>query len=348
MTCMHHPLFMLPLASILQSVAVAMHLPQTFTTLDQHTHRDIAYTLDAHGMARLLEEKPEHLDIVYSSDADGFVGLLTSMRSLAMNLKDSTKCTINVIVPKEDLEKAQELMTCFQKSLLGLAAQSKIPAVKLHEMKPQPLNMSLAPENIASKHWFRPAAFTKLYLPDYLPNSSRALWLDIDTLVQSDISILINFPMKRSLAAALENPGLAKLLKAGLPPGYKKYADKISKNASNWFNPGVLLIDVQKYKLELRARRVSKWFPILYGLQGDELMLNFDYQDDFDLLDSRWNYGCLNAPYLVNSSEIPKAFILHWSCSSKKPWHEDKKAIRGYNDMWWDQYESHEKCAPGK
>jgi len=348
MTCSHHRLFMPLVALILQSVAWAMHLPQTFTVLDQQSYRDVAYTLDAHGTASLLQEQPEHLDIVYSTDADGFVGLLTSMRSLAVNLKDSTKCTINVIVPKENLEKAQELMTCFHKSLPGLAAQSSIPAVKLHEMKPQPLNMSLAPEQVASEHWFRPAAFTKLYIPDYLPNASRALWLDIDTLVQGDVSILTNFPMKHSLAAALENPGLAKLLEAGLPPGYKKYADKINKNASNWFNPGVLLIDVQKYKWELRAQRISKWFSILYGVQGDELMLNFDYQDDYDVLDSRWNYGCLTAPYMVNSSEIPKAFILHWSCSSKKPWHEDKKAIRGYNDIWWDHYKSHEKCDPGR
>jgi lipopolysaccharide biosynthesis glycosyltransferase len=346
---MHLPLFVLLVASALHSFAVAMHLPQTFTTVDQQAHQDTSYTVDASGMASLLQEQPEHLDVVYSSDADGFVGLLTSMRSLAVNLKDSTKCTINVIVPKEDLEKAQELMTCFHTSLPGLAAQSKIPAVKLHELKPQPLiNMSVAPEQVTKEHWFRPTAFAKLYIPEYLPNASRALWLDIDTLVQGDVSTLTSFPMKYSLAASLENAGLTKLLKAGLPIGYRTYADKINKNASNWFNPGVLLIDVQKYKMELRSQRVSNWFSILYGVQGDQLMLNFDYKDEFDVLDSRWNCDCLTAPFMVDAKQIPKAFILHWSCSGKKPWHEDKKAIRGVNDIWWDHYESHDKCAPTK
>jgi len=319
---------------------VAMHLPPTFATLD---HRDVAYTTDAQGSVSLLAQ-PAHLDVVFSTDANGFVGLMNTMRSLAWNLKDPTKCSLHVIVPKEDLEKAEELLQCFRKSLPGLAAQSKIPAVKLHQIKPQLINMSIANAQVASEHWFRPPAFTRIYIPDYLPNASRALWLDTDTIVQTDVTVLSSFPMNHSLAAVLENPGLAQTLESSLPPAYKQYAGKIGKNAANWFNSGVLLIDVQKFMQEGRSARLTKWFSILNGVQGDELMLNFDYQSDFDMLDSRWNFGCLTAPFTVNKTEIPHAFVLHWSCSSKKPWIEDKRDIRGWNDKFWDVWSPKGKC----
>jgi len=288
-----------------------------------------------------VHDRSHVLDVVYSTDAPGFVGLLNSMRSLASNTKSPQQCIIHVVVPKDDMEKAKELVECFHKTLPNL---SVLPTVMLHEIKPLHINMSMASSYITEAHWFHAPAFARLYIPEYMPLASRALWLDTDTIVQTDVVSLLDFPMKHTLAAALEHPTIAGDLAGSLLEWEKDYAQSVHKNASNWFNSGVLLIDVQKWLWEGRGPRISRWFPYLKGLQGDELMLNFHFVNNFDILDNMWNLGCLTVPELTTKSQIEEAHILHWSCSSKKPWDEDKLPELGLNDIYWDKYRPKERC----
>jgi len=298
---------------------MAMHFQPNFTTVDR-ANEDV-------------------LHVVYATNAAGFAGLLNSMRSLALHLETPGHCTIHVIIPQDDMEKTRELVQCFHESLSSVSA---VPAVELHALKPLPFNMSVAPTGVAEAHWFHAAAFTRLFIPDYIPHASRALWLDTDTIVQTDVSILRSFSMKYSLAAALENPIIAEFEIGYWPQSEANYSRSIGKNASNLFNSGVLLIDVQKWLAEDRERTLTKWFATLKGFQGDQLMLNFELGNDFDILDSNWNLACMSA--WKDPEMIKSAYVLHWSGSSKKPWHDDKDPKLAINDKYWEKYTPTERC----
>jgi len=310
------------------------------------------HVVSSDGVARPLAEGSDVADrvhVVYSSNSGSFVGLLASMISLARNTLQPSMCIIHIIVQHTAMPEAEELV-CFTNELQD---QRQTPDVQLHEMQPLPICWDCE-RKYHSTHFWVPEAFVRLYLPNYLPNVSRAVWLDTDTIVQGDIGRLFWRPMKHAVAAALESNYTRQALYDATPP---EIAANISwVEASRMFNSGVMVLDLDRWRRDNLTNLCTIFFRMVHGVHADQMTLNAVFQlprFGFDVLDPTFNVGCMTLPYSEETADtwhsgiIPKSgFILHWSCSWEKPWVQNRTNRSKAQDYLWLKYQP-QKCTKG-
>jgi len=261
-----------------------------------------------------------------------------------------SSCAIHIIAQRTEIPEAQELVQCFKNELQD---QKEIPEVQLHELKPLPICWECM-KKYQTSHFWVPEVFVRLYLPDYLPNVSRAIWLDTDTIVQGDIGKLFWMPMKHPVAAALESNYARKRMYDAIPPFMSPKISWVKE--SRMFNSGVMVMDLDRWRKDNLMNLCTKFWYHVDGLHGDQMTLNAVFQlprFGFDVLDPTFNVGCMTLPYSEetahtwHSGVIPKyGFILHWSCSSEKPWVQNRTNQSKAQDDLWLKYQP-QKCIKG-
>lgn len=257
--------------------------------------------------------------IVYTADADAFGGLLGSMVSLASHLSEPQQTWIHLIVPQESVRAAEGLEACF----IDLLHPKAAPHMKVHGLRPNPLTTDSM-------------TYARFDLDQYLPDVPRAIYLDADTIVRVDITLLYRMNMTSTLAAAPTAPYLfQRLLCDFVACNEKGLYGNLS--ARTYFNAGVLLIDMQRWRAEHRGQRLLGWLPRTGGWMKDQLALNLEFQDGIDVLDRRWNWNMVggSVEYGVRVRDpqrcLADAWILHWSCARIKPWSSGGSLGPDYN-----------------
>jgi len=292
-------------------------------------------------MERSVEESLGEVVVVYASDADGFAALLHSMLSLARHLQDPRSCVVHLIVPGEDLPRARKLLACFRRELASLSA---LPEVVLHELRPSRFNVSTLWRQKRRSDTSVAANLARNYLPDYLPDVPRVLWLDTDTIVQADVAPLFRTPLRHTVGAVFETQWGIYALYDKAPPAVQRIFEHDLADWS-WFNPGVLIIDLERWKAENRTDEVESEVKRLKGWLIDTLALNLAFLDKFHLLEPDWNVQGLMTG--TNWSEYELALrmakILHWH-NGWKPWQEDKPEEFRVNDHLFKAYDCRQPC----
>ena len=136
------------------------------------------------------------IHVAYAADAGSLPGLLPSMLSVARHLKADAECVIHVIVPQSDMFAAKGMVDCFYHEAVRLASTVSI---RLHEFQPLPFNVHTYRRYGGDCH---PLMFARFYLPEYMPGVPRVIWLDTDTIANTDLGLLYRLPMKHMVAAA--------------------------------------------------------------------------------------------------------------------------------------------------
>lgn len=170
-------------------------------------------------------------------------------------------------------------------------------------------------------HRYGPAVYQRINLPEYLPVSiSRVLYIDSDTLIMENLNALWQTDLKGNPVAAVEN--------------YSPKACKdISFGRQEYFNSGVLLIDMDKWRQESLHIQVNNFArEHAAGLQFvDQCSLNAVLRGRWTRLPAKWNQqsdifkvmtkyadGCS-----YGAEELREAFsapgIVHFT-GKKKPW----------------------------
>lgn len=166
------------------------------------------------------------------------------------------------------------------------------------------------PEPLRNLYHFSIAAYFRLLLPTLVPKDvTRLLYLDCDTIVIDDLSKLID--------TDLEDKALGLVL----DPKSEKYA-KIH-NISEYFNSGVALFDVQKWR---EGELTSKCFqylenPLTPISQADQCAINVVLDGNIKKLEPHWNgftYNVKNGDQPLQEVRI-KYSIIHYF-SQHKPW----------------------------
>ena len=127
---------------------------------------------------------------------------------------------------------------------------------------------------------YSPDIFTRLWVEDFFgPEVERVLYLDSDMVVLADIAGLWDTPLEGKLLGAVDIPGATKPQKLGTPVG------------EGYFNSGVLLIDLARWRaigaraqvLAVLAERGTEFDD------PDQDALNICFHADRKRLDYRWN-----------------------------------------------------------
>lgn len=169
-------------------------------------------------------------------------------------------------------------------------------------------------------------AWYRVILPRLLPELSRVLWLDADTITLQPIRALWETPLRGLPLAASPNAMLYAFVAGVAKMGIPQFRDR-------YFNTGVLLLDLalmraEDSELALRgaAARYRPWIKF-----ADQDVLNCVYHDRYVRLHAAWNWM---THHYINVPEVVRVFgrkeyreargaprILHFTGAAPiKPW----------------------------
>ncbi len=169
--------------------------------------------------------------------------------------------------------------------------------------------------------------YQKLGLEEWLPRqASRALWLDADTLVQTDLARLWRESFDGALALAVRD---ARVPTVSSRFGIAAFRELALPAEMPYFNTGVMLIDLAGWRREGIAQHALGYLK-RYGRQvvfWDQDVLNATLAGRWRMLDARWNRDAVLTRLLearagsrrTPGSAAERAWILHYS-GSLKPW----------------------------
>lgn len=272
------------------------------------------------------DEPESECNVVYSADAKMFAGLLTSMLSLARNLAKPHQCSIHLIVSDDDYNQAEEVVECFKREL---AASPSIPVVLVHRMLPLPVDVRALDRATPARLYDRnvPQMYVRWYLHEYLPNASRAIWLDADTLVRADVAPLLRAASRATLAAVPGGRRLfwqTRLEDVMSAPHSAALYDGL--NDEKWFNPGVLVINLDRWRSRNFTRPLESWLEHTRGYLGIQMALNLEFRGEAEALPWAWNLHslgrarypgpCLERALLLHAGAADRELFDAWECHS--------------------------------
>ena len=173
------------------------------------------------------------------------------------------------------------MMACAAKSLLAHTRMDEVLFLIEDDDFPVELPDVIYTKNVSGQTWFDPdgpnyqsqwtyMTLVRLALPELLPDASRVLWLDIDTIVYDDISDLFDMDMAGNYVAMVREP------KRCLFP-------------FRYFNAGVCLMDLDA----IRADGIHhKWMRLVNTepfTAPDQDAINLICQGEIYELGPEWN-----------------------------------------------------------
>ncbi len=191
--------------------------------------------------------------------------------------------------------------------------------------------------------YFTKEMYLRMFIPEILKEYDRAIYIDIDTIIMSDIASLYQIDLEDNYIGAVKDFNTIVNLK--FYDNLNKYYNnnlKI-KDMNKYFNSGVLLMDLQKLRnisiLEKTYEILDQFKELLYP---DQDILNLICEGHVKILDNNWNFVPLINVSLIQdetfqnlASEWAKGLsdrkIIHY-ISNEKPWDEPK---RYYSAGWW-------------
>lgn len=170
------------------------------------------------------------------------------------------------------------------------------------------------PSNVkipVDKSAFPITTYLRLFAPYIIPkDAKRVIYLDVDMILETDISKLWNLNLEGNLFAAAPDLGKTFGNEWGGVPNYKELGFPAD---TNYFNAGMMLIDPVKWREEDISNKVIKTINdnMAHLNYPDQYGLNVTLANRWLVLDQRWN--CFSAldikdPYLIHYLDIKPIF----------------------------------------
>ncbi|MFD1430399.1 glycosyltransferase family 8 protein [Lacticaseibacillus mingshuiensis] len=177
--------------------------------------------------------------------------------------------------------------------------------------------------NTLRADYFTFTIYFRLFIAELFPTLDKALYLDADTVILTDVADLFELPLNGNFFGAVPDPFIA-----GDPVTVRYAEDAIGIPVSHYVNSGVLIMDLKA----LRAAGFSAHFLNLLNdyhfasLAPDQDYINAIAQHRIQFLDPSWNTQ-------GTQKGIDQPHIVHFNLYDK-PWHYADVA----NDQYFWQY----------
>ena len=248
------------------------------------------------------------VEIAFGCDAGYLQPLTVAVASVVAHARAASRLRFWILSDSLAAHNAGPLM-----QVVGDAGAT-IGFVPVHEARRQLSSIPL------SEH-LTEATYYRLLVPQLLPpDVDRAIYLDCDLLVRHPIEELWAEDLRGRPTAAVLNPAGRKLDLLGL------------RRADDYFNAGVLVLDLQAWREQRIAERA-----LAFALEHpgelpcqDQDALNQVHAGNWHRLDLRWNqqskfFDHSAADLQVSVASLRAArtrpFIVHFT-STAKPWHD--------------------------
>ena len=179
-------------------------------------------------------------------------------------------------------------------------------------------------DKLHTRDYYSKTTYYRLFIPELYPNIDKALYLDCDVVLLTDVAELYDVELKDNLVGAVAD---------GFVRSVSRLHDYVTERIGvhkpvDYFNAGVLLMNLK----EMREADFGKRFIDLLG------EITFDVAQDQDYLNvlcngrrlpigEEWNV----MPGFFKSDAEKK--LIHFNLDSK-PWHKDGVE---FEDIFWKQ-----------
>ncbi len=174
-----------------------------------------------------------------------------------------------------------------------------------------------------TRDYYTKAIYYRLFIPTLFPNLDKAIYMDCDIVVQSDVAELFAYDVTNNLLGAIADEAVS------LVPEFQAYTKNcLGIEWNRYFNSGVLVMNLK----ELRAINFeTKFFNALtsykLSVAPDQDYLNVICKDRITYIPKIWN----KMPFKDSTLNIKDLKLIHYNLSYK-PWHYDNIE---YQDAFW-------------
>lgn len=226
---------------------------------------------------------------------------------------------IDVFIIGSDLP--PELVNRIERASIGHLKRVSYINAEIHRVQHLPL-----------QRWISRAAYLKLLAPGMLPcDAERVILLDADLIVRSDLAPLWEADMQDRLLLAVQDYGCPYVSDSF---GIKRYRELGLPADAPYFNSGVMLVDLDRWREEEVERRALDYLTThaQHLRCHDQEALNVVAAGRWAALDPRWN----QMPHIYWAEHLPPSphreqllaqrpviighpFIIHFA-ARQKPW----------------------------
>lgn len=274
----------------------------------------------------------EEIPVLITAAEDRLGAVIAAMNSICQNSKGNVVFTIVTLNDTVD-----HLKVWLSKTNL------KNAKYKIVIFKPELLNgkISKDPQTLEAA---KPLTFARFYLPVYIPEAEKAIYLDDDVIVQGDIQELYETNLKPGHAAAFSDDCDSASAKgiirgAGNQNKYLGFLDfkkeaikKLGMRANTCsFNPGVIIANLTEWRNQNISRQLEHWMELnvqedLYSKTLAESIttppLLIVFYKRHSTIDPMWHIrhlGTTGAGNRYSPQFVKAAKLLHWN-GHYKPW----------------------------
>ncbi|KAM9408664.1 glycosyltransferase 8 domain-containing protein 1 [Pholidichthys leucotaenia] len=289
-----------------------------------------------------LARKGDEIPVLITASEDRLGAVVAAMNSVYQNSKANVVFTIVTLNDTVD-----HLKTWLTKTKL------KNIKYKIGIFKPEFLTgkISKDPQTQAAT---KPLTFARFYLPVYIPEAEKAIYLDDDIIVQGDIQELFETNLKPGHAAAFSDDCDSASSKgiirgAGTQNNYIGFLDfkkepikKLGMRATTCsFNPGVIIANLTEWKNQNVTHQLEHWMELntqedLYSKTLAESIttppLLIVFYKRHSTIDPMWHVrhlGNTGAGNRYSLQFVKAAKLLHWN-GHYKPWGR----ASSFSDVW--------------
>lgn len=254
-------------------------------------------------------KKKTTIPVFFASDENYLPCLAVALQSLKE--KRSLDFEYNIYVLHADIDKT------FADKILKLAEENfNISFVdvssKLAELSDQ----------LQLRDYYTNTTYYRLFIAKMFPEYDKALYLDCDTVVTSDVSELYFTDLGDNLVGAIPDQSVATV------EPFKIYVRGVlGIEPENYFNAGVLLMNLKKFREVDFYSQFSKLLQqYKFVVAQDQDYLNVICKDKVRYISNRWN----TMPIKEIACKNPK--LVHYNLT-RKPWHHNNVL---YQEIFWD------------
>ena len=171
--------------------------------------------------------------------------------------------------------------------------------------------------------------YVRLLIQEFIPQDiTRLIYMDVDMLVLEDISKLWNIDLHTNIIGAVQDPFVQSVGRWG---GVANYADFGLTVDSPYFNAGLLLIDMKKWRENSISDKVLDCLQTnqQHALYQDQYGLNAILGNQWYMLDAKWNRFAY--------SEDNQPFLIHFT--GRKPIYLTYNYRQDYKDLFFEYLE---------
>jgi lipopolysaccharide biosynthesis glycosyltransferase len=183
------------------------------------------------------------------------------------------------------------------------------------------------------------ASYYRLILPELLPTQiTKAIYLDCDLAIEGDLRRLWEMELGEKMVLAVQDMGIRYV---SAPTGLLNYQELGIPADAKYFNAGVLVIDLQRWRTEQITAKAITYFQQNkeYVRWVDQDVLNALLAGQWGELDPRWNFPPMIGTYSswqespfseeVYNNLIRNPFIIHY-ITKLKPWNFRQTPFKEY------------------